>query len=87
MLFYRNNRDGERERDISGTVRQCEKYYMDLLSIESNGGKTGKNKTGLKTKVTNASEAVHVVNDLEFWTSTEDQEVIMNFVCIIMNFV
>ncbi|XP_065062827.1 E3 ubiquitin-protein ligase UBR5-like isoform X1 [Rhopilema esculentum] len=69
-----NNRDGERERDISGTVRQCEKYYMDLLSIESNGGKTGKNKTSLKTKVTNASEAVHVVNDLEFWTSTEDED-------------
>ena len=78
ILINSNSRDGERERDISGTVRQCEKYYIDLLNIDQNSSKSGKGKSLQKGKTSPNGEALHVVSDLEFWkTSEEDVSILL----------
>ena len=74
MLNYSTSRgESERERDISGTVRQCEKYYLDLLNIDQSGNKSGKSKGNQKNKSSTASEQIHVIGDVEFWKANEEE--------------
>ena len=67
-----NNRESDIERDISGTVRQCEKYYLDLLNIDQSGNKPSKSNKNQKAKPSFAGEPISVIGDLEFWTAEEE---------------
>ena len=56
---------------MSGTIRQCEKYW-DVLNIEQGSSKSGKTKaTNLKGKPTSV-DSLHIIGDIEFWTTGEE---------------
>ena len=66
-------------------MRQCEKYYLDLLNIDQSGNKTGKGKGNQKTKSLLASDPIHIVGDVEYWKiNEEDVSVSTCFTCLIL---
>ena len=55
---------------------------MDLLNIDQNSSKSGKGKSLQKGKTSPNGEALHVVSDLEFWKTSEEDVSIFIAQCI-----